>query len=66
MTNSVDSTSSRCWQAFPRAEIHTLAGVGHWSWLAHPEEVAAHVVPFLRSRVGTNAERASHTATQGE
>ncbi|MCX2933644.1 alpha/beta hydrolase [Mycobacterium sp. CVI_P3] len=39
-------------QAFPRAEIHVLPGVGHWSWLEQTEQVAAHVVPFLRDRVG--------------
>ena len=63
MTNSVDSTSSRCWQAFPRAEIHTLAGVGHWSWLEQTDQVAEHVLPFLRQRVGTNTKI---TDTKGE
>lgn len=35
-------------QAFPRAEIQVLPGVGHWCWLEQPDQVAAHVVPFLR------------------
>lgn len=38
---------------FPRAEIHVLPGVGHWSWLEQPDQVAAHVVPFLRQRVAS-------------
>jgi pimeloyl-ACP methyl ester carboxylesterase len=37
-------------QAFPRAEVHVLRGVGHWSWLEQTDQVAAHVVPFLRQR----------------
>lgn len=40
-------------QPFPRAEIRVLTGVGHWSWLEQPDQVAAHLVPFLRQRVGT-------------
>ncbi|MFN8032385.1 MAG: alpha/beta fold hydrolase [Mycobacterium sp.] len=40
-------------QAFPRAEVHVLPGVGHWCWLEQLDQVAAHVVPFLRQRVGT-------------
>lgn len=39
-------------QAFPRAEVHVLRGVGHWCWLEQTDQVAAHVVPFLRQRVG--------------
>jgi pimeloyl-ACP methyl ester carboxylesterase len=39
-------------QAFPRAEVHVLPGVGHWSWLEQTDQVAAHVVPFLRQRTG--------------
>jgi pimeloyl-ACP methyl ester carboxylesterase len=42
-------------QAFPRAEIHILPGVGHWCWLEQTDQVAAHVLPFLRQRVGTAA-----------
>ena len=37
-------------QAFPRAEIRILPGVGHWCWLENTALVAGHVVPFLRSR----------------
>jgi len=40
-------------QPFPRAEIHILPGVGHWSWLEQADQVAAYVVPFLRQRVGS-------------
>ena len=39
-------------QAFPRAQVHLLPGVGHWSWLEQTDEVAAHIVPFLRQRTG--------------
>ena len=39
-------------QPFPRAEIHVLPGVGHWCWLEQTDQVAAHVVPFLRQLVG--------------
>ena len=40
-------------EAFPRAEIHLLRGVGHWCWLEQTDQVAAHVVPFLHQRVGS-------------
>ncbi|HEY5150566.1 MAG TPA: alpha/beta hydrolase [Mycobacterium sp.] len=39
-------------QAFPRAEVQVLPGVGHWSWLEQTDQVAAHAVPFLRQRTG--------------
>ena len=39
-------------QAFPRAQVHVLPGVGHWSWLEQTDQVAAHVVPFLRQQAG--------------
>ncbi|MGY4710255.1 alpha/beta fold hydrolase [Mycolicibacterium sp. CBM1] len=38
-------------QAFPRADIQILPGVGHWPWLEQTEQVAAHVVPFLRRSI---------------
>lgn len=38
-------------QAFPRAQIHVLPGVGHWPWLEQADQVAGLVVPFLRQRV---------------
>ena len=41
-------------QAFPRAQVVVLPGVGHWSWLEQPDGVAAHVLPFLRQRVGSS------------
>ena len=50
---------------FPRAEIHVLPGVGHWSWLEQPDQVAAHVVPFLRQRVGSPLSMKNQPA-QGE
>jgi hypothetical protein len=43
--------------------VEILPGVGHWSWLERPDQVAGFVVPFLRERVGitfenpTNARR---------
>lgn len=39
-------------QAFPRAQVHVLPGVGHWCWLEQTDQVAAHLVPFLRQRTG--------------
>ena len=50
---------------FPRAEIHVLPGVGHWSWLEQPDRVAAYVVPFLRQRVGT-CPMSKEQPTQGD
>ena len=38
---------------FPRVRVKILPGVGHWGWLEQPDQVAAHVVPFLRERVGS-------------
>ena len=38
-------------RVFPRAEVVVLPGVGHWCWLERTDEVARHVVPFLRRRV---------------
>ncbi len=52
-------------QAFPRTAIHILPGVGHWPWLEQTDQVAAHVVPFLRQRVGTALTTNSQT-TQGD
>jgi pimeloyl-ACP methyl ester carboxylesterase len=37
-------------QVFPRAEIRVLPGLGHWCWLESTDEVAPHVVGFLRSQ----------------
>ena len=39
-------------QPFPCAQIRTLPGVGHWSWLEQTDRVAEYVVPFLRQRIG--------------
>lgn len=49
-------------QAFPRAAIHILPGVGHWPWLEQPAQVAELVVPFLRQRLGFHTT--SETAPQ--
>jgi pimeloyl-ACP methyl ester carboxylesterase len=42
---------------FPRVRIEMLPGVGHWAWLEQPDRVAELVVPFLRERVGKNAQQ---------
>jgi pimeloyl-ACP methyl ester carboxylesterase len=47
-------------QAFPRAEITILPGVGHWCWLEDTDGVAGHVVPFLRERVGRTSKSTNH------
>jgi pimeloyl-ACP methyl ester carboxylesterase len=47
-------------QAFPRAEINILPGVGHWCWLEDTDGVAGHVLPFLRTRVGTTSKSTNH------
>ena len=38
-------------QAFPAAEIHVLAGDGHWPFVDEPRRVARLVIPFLRRTV---------------
>ncbi len=40
-------------QAFPRAEIHVLPGLGHWPFVDDPQQVNSYVVPFLRRQLGT-------------
>jgi len=40
-------------ETFPSAQIHTIAGAGHWVWLERPEEVSALVIPHLRQHVGS-------------
>ena len=37
-------------EAFPRAEVHILPGVGHWCWLERTDAVAGYLIPFLRAR----------------
>ncbi|HTY29986.1 alpha/beta hydrolase [Mycobacterium sp.] len=44
-------------RVFPRAQVETLPGVGHWAWLEQPDRVAGFVVPFLRKRVGTAVQK---------
>jgi pimeloyl-ACP methyl ester carboxylesterase len=34
-------------EIFPRAEVHTLEGCGHWPFVDEPERVANLVIPFL-------------------
>ena len=38
-------------EAFPRAEVHILPGVGHWCWLERTDDVAGLLIPFLRARL---------------
>ncbi|WP_082690400.1 alpha/beta hydrolase [Mycobacterium sp. M26] len=52
-------------QAFPRVQIHILPGVGHWAWLEQTDQVAAHVLPFLRQRVST-PQSANSQPAQGD
>ncbi|TGD86794.1 alpha/beta hydrolase [Mycolicibacterium sp. CH28] len=52
-------------QAFPRAAIHILSGVGHWPWLERTDQVAAHVVPFLRQRLGATLTT-NNQSSQGD
>ena len=42
---------------FPRVRVEILPGVGHWAWLEQPDRVAEFVVPFLRERVGKDAQQ---------
>lgn len=35
-------------RAFPRADIRVLPGRGHWCWLESTDEVATHLIGFLR------------------
>jgi pimeloyl-ACP methyl ester carboxylesterase len=37
-------------RVFPRADIRVLPGLGHWCWLESTDEVASHLVGFLRAR----------------
>ncbi len=43
-------------QAFPSARIVVLPDSGHWPFIDNPEEVAAHVLPFLREMTGASKE----------
>jgi pimeloyl-ACP methyl ester carboxylesterase len=43
-------------QAFPSARVVVLDDSGHWPFIDNPEEVAAHVVPFLRDATGNREE----------
>jgi pimeloyl-ACP methyl ester carboxylesterase len=37
-------------QAFPGAPLVVLPDSGHWPFIDNPDEVASHVIPFLRER----------------
>jgi pimeloyl-ACP methyl ester carboxylesterase len=37
-------------QVFPSAPVVVIRGSGHWPFVDNPEEVASHVLPFLRER----------------
>lgn len=41
--------------AFPRAEVHVLPGLGHWPFVDDPEAVLEVMLPFLRAQVGARA-----------
>jgi pimeloyl-ACP methyl ester carboxylesterase len=42
-------------EVFPRAEVHTLQGLGHWPFIDDPDAVLAIMLPFLRAQVGAGA-----------
>jgi len=42
---------ARVQQAYFRAEVHELAGCGHWPMIDDPERVRALLLPFLRQHV---------------
>jgi pimeloyl-ACP methyl ester carboxylesterase len=43
-------------QVFPSAQLVVLPDSGHWPFIDNPEEVAVHVIPFLRETTGTPKE----------
>ncbi|KMO74651.1 hypothetical protein BST22_12995 [Mycolicibacterium chubuense] len=51
-------------RAFPRIGIEILPGVGHWAWLEEPDQVADHIVPFLRERVHGEPHASPHARRQ--
>ena len=38
-------------EAFPRAEVHILSGLGHWPFMDDPQRVNQIVVPFLQQQL---------------
>lgn len=38
-------------EAFPRAEVHVLPGLGHWPFIDDPEAVLEILLPFLRTQL---------------
>jgi len=56
-----DAQAERQRRLFPRVRIEMLPGVGHWAWLEQPDRVAEFVVPFLRERVGADAQQLTTT-----
>ncbi len=43
-------------QAFPSARVVVLPDSGHWPFIDNPDEVNAHVLPFLRAMTGIPEE----------
>jgi len=43
-------------QAFPGARLVVLPDSGHWPFIDNPEEVASHVLPFLREQTAAAPE----------
>ena len=43
-------------QVFPSARIVMLPDSGHWPFIDNPDEVNAHVLPFLREMTGAPKE----------
>jgi pimeloyl-ACP methyl ester carboxylesterase len=36
-------------EALPRAEVHLIQKAGHWPFIDQPDEVAALLLPFLKT-----------------
>jgi pimeloyl-ACP methyl ester carboxylesterase len=43
-------------RVFPSAPLVVVRDSGHWPFIDNPEEVASHVVPFLREKTGAPKE----------
>jgi pimeloyl-ACP methyl ester carboxylesterase len=41
---------------FPSARLVVIPDSGHWPFIDNPEEVVAHVIPFLREQTGAPKE----------
>lgn len=49
-------------EVFPRAEVHTLPGLGHWPFVDDPDAVLAIMLPFLRAQVGAGVKAVEERA----